>query len=373
MRRYLAAIRGQERRAIAACERASRAEERAESLAAQVRCLEDLIAEDDGPLAARPEDAFGGFVGATGLDAPEGPYPQLALPTIRWGLGDRSTLRVSVPDGHQLLLALRAKTNVPDQSLTIIAAGRELTRVDFESPGVFESRLVLLPLTPGEHEVELRYAHYRVEQGRPLAVLYTMLQIAAPPTRVVIPVHGLSIGAGRLASRALAVAHDGPVVECGAGEGAWCIAIARHLVGRGPSVPCVYGIESDEVLAAKIGGLTESEPNLAVDRAWVTDPEDEADGRGVTLDTLVQVGRVSAPMLLRVDVPGWTEKTIRGARHALERANAVLVVASPPELHAAAGLLAPVFEMADLTAIEPADLTLPASAEALFLRAGARG
>ena len=70
------------------------------------------------------------------------------------------------------------------------------------------------------------------------------------------------------------------------------------------------------------------------------------------------------------EVLGEAGPTLGGALLSGGCVDEILLYVAPKILGAGAR---PLFEMADLTAIEPADLTLPASAEALFLRAGARG
>ena len=376
-RRYLAAVRTQERRAIAACERASRAEERAHALTERVHQLEHALTSDEHTLVASPEESFVGFSDEVGLEPVEGPYPQWGLPALRWGTGERTALQVHVPEGCTAMMVVRVRTNAPDQSVTIFADGVERGCIELSTPGLFAVQRIELGIGPGEHAIELRYAQSHVEQGRSLAVMYTMLRVLTQPARRRVKVIGLPAGIGRLAAAAIEAADirsagkGKAIIECGAGRGWWAGAIARSLV-RGADTARVVAIEPDEAAFAALAELTESEPNLRADRAWLGDAIAETDQRATTLDTLIASGRAVAPALIRFDVGAATLSVLEGAQSAIEHARALLVVAPPAEMHAATlHLHARGYVMADFTAMEPAENTGPATAEVLFVRTGA--
>lgn len=125
-------------------------------------------------LLFKRRSPFMGWEVVSGLDAQEGPYPQWKLPVVRWGIGERTRLKVR-SDGRPLRLVAVAKSEFDGQRLAIRSAGQTLV----EAPvGRAWGRVAArLELPPGEHEVELAYAVHQPE-GRRLAVLYRTLVVA---------------------------------------------------------------------------------------------------------------------------------------------------------------------------------------------------
>lgn len=119
---------------------------------------------------------FGGYRPVEGFGPREGPYPQWGLPVVHWGTGVLTRLQVTSPSGGLVRLALSGRADVPGQAVTVLLDGKAV----FESPvpagGVFTELEVPLVLSPGSHEVALRYAATGTG-ARSRAVLYRRLQI----------------------------------------------------------------------------------------------------------------------------------------------------------------------------------------------------
>ena len=127
----------------------------------------------------RPARGFNGIDELDGFGSIEGPYPELGLPDpVRWGLGPVSRFEIEVPASGDVQLALTASPGLPDQTMTVTAAGALLGEHTFGSPGEFNHVAFDVELAPGRHTVELRYSDWHPPsetEARPLAVLFTAL------------------------------------------------------------------------------------------------------------------------------------------------------------------------------------------------------
>lgn len=121
--------------------------------------------------------AFHGFTVLEGLANAEGPFPDAALPRVRWGLGERTRLSVQGRAGPMLLRLECRRNTSPDQAMTVRINGKELARHVFTAPRVFESIEVEFQATEGANEIILEYAS--VEGDRWLAVLFRKIQVVA--------------------------------------------------------------------------------------------------------------------------------------------------------------------------------------------------
>jgi len=122
---------------------------------------------------------FFGFHDARGLDAIEGPYPQLKLGQVRWGLGPSTALQVDVAEPGRYRLTLEAAPAIPRQEARFLVDGQEITRHTFPTPYESEEVHARLELaTAGPHMIEIVYGDWARggADPRPLALLFKRLQ-----------------------------------------------------------------------------------------------------------------------------------------------------------------------------------------------------
>ncbi|MEX2219103.1 MAG: hypothetical protein WD749_10130 [Phycisphaerales bacterium] len=132
--------------------------------------------------ASRGAPDFSGYEEVSGLDRLEGPFPHPPAPaqaeTVRWGLGPATRARFT-GTGEPLRLVFEGRPiNRRGQAVEVVIDGTTVARHEFGFPARFERRVIgPLPVAPGVHTLELRYALSDRTDGRPLAVLYRTLQI----------------------------------------------------------------------------------------------------------------------------------------------------------------------------------------------------
>lgn len=134
----------------------------------------------DAPTAARITPGFEGFDDVSGLGVPEGPFPHLLLPIVRWGVAPATRVTFTVPPGRSARFETVFQCPHTDQVVTILFAGQVLARVPVQRVSDPHSVRVEVPAGPGCHELTLSYAQsYPQSNGDPraLAVLYRTLRI----------------------------------------------------------------------------------------------------------------------------------------------------------------------------------------------------
>jgi lipopolysaccharide biosynthesis glycosyltransferase len=144
-----------------------------------------LAALEDTPwpdvtTAARVEPGFEGFDQVTGLGVPEGPFPHLLMPVVRWGVAPATRLTFEVPAGQTANFEAIFQCPHTDQVVTVSLDGRELSRTPIQRVSDPTSVRLDLPVGAGRHEIALTYARsYPQSNGDPraLAVLYRALRI----------------------------------------------------------------------------------------------------------------------------------------------------------------------------------------------------
>jgi hypothetical protein len=118
---------------------------------------------------------FSDIYAEEGLERLEGPYPQVHLPRVRWGLGPAMSFRVKRPaDGHGLL-RLTAQSFIRDQSMDVVVNGREMTRCAFSMTTGVKMCDVRLRQSHGESNVVVRFRKW--EDTRRHAVLFHEIAI----------------------------------------------------------------------------------------------------------------------------------------------------------------------------------------------------
>jgi hypothetical protein len=114
---------------------------------------------------------------ASGLAGWEGPYPNLSLPfLVRWGMGPETRLSFETSDNAPWILQLTCLSYLPQQAMTVLLDGNQVTRHSFEQTGVMKHIAIPLRQRAGAHELTLRYARW-AEGARPEAVLFQKIQI----------------------------------------------------------------------------------------------------------------------------------------------------------------------------------------------------
>lgn len=124
---------------------------------------------------------FFGWSDSEGLNGEEGPYPQWALPVVRWGYGPRTKIAFD-GDGEPLTLSMICgKHHLEWQEITILLNGEQVGRYSFDSPGEF--RDIRLPLAPhnGRNALTIEYQAWdETNPNRPMALLFKRLRIMTP-------------------------------------------------------------------------------------------------------------------------------------------------------------------------------------------------
>ena len=115
-----------------------------------------------------------------GFDKLEGPYPKLNLPEIIWGIGKKSRLQVKAKEKGKLKLKLKVRTFIPSQIISVYRAGLIKTKLlnkKLENNGHLTELTVDLPLKKGLNDILIKYKENNKENGRNLAVLFTMISV----------------------------------------------------------------------------------------------------------------------------------------------------------------------------------------------------
>lgn len=152
---------------------------------ALVAALEN-IPLPEAPDVTRVEPGFEGFAESdvTGLGVPEGPFPAILLPVVRWGVAPATEVTFTIPPGHRARLETCFQCPTTTQVVTVSLAGRELARTPIRRVSDPHALVVDLDAPPGRHTVRFAYAeHYPQSNGDPraLALLYRAIRIKLLP------------------------------------------------------------------------------------------------------------------------------------------------------------------------------------------------
>lgn len=121
---------------------------------------------------------FGGWEDATGLSPEDGSYQPWGLYRVRWGLGPRTILRLRAQPGGDYRLIVEGRAANSGLEMTIEVNGVPAGKHRFPKRTDFEAIDLPLHLTPGPHQVELRYSDWDRQDSRLRAVLFKTLEIA---------------------------------------------------------------------------------------------------------------------------------------------------------------------------------------------------
>jgi hypothetical protein len=132
------------------------------------------------PALVSITDRFRGWTLVEGLGHAEGPYPKMGLPSVRWGLGARTVLRVNGV-GRDLEVVMTCRGNgMPGQGVEVWLGDRLVMTHQFGPGNAFETIRVPLGVVRGRREVRIRYLIEPLRttsDGRALAVLYSSLVV----------------------------------------------------------------------------------------------------------------------------------------------------------------------------------------------------
>ncbi len=134
----------------------------------------------DVPETRRIEPGFEGFDDVTGIGVPEGPFPAIMLPVVRWGVAPATEVIFTVPPGKRARFETSFQCPHLDQVVTISLGDQELTRIPIRRISDPHPVAIDLRAAPGQHRLRLSYARsYPQSNGDPraLAVLYRTLRI----------------------------------------------------------------------------------------------------------------------------------------------------------------------------------------------------
>lgn len=132
--------------------------------------LSSLPPSSNPPPAGTPDDAHrrravelistdhAPVIRSEGLAAPEGPFPDLQLPLIRWARSPHVRLLIPVEPGlDRLRLSLSFRLHTRTRGLLeIICNGAQLQRIEVNDALAWQELTLDLPFRPGENIVELR-------------------------------------------------------------------------------------------------------------------------------------------------------------------------------------------------------------------------
>ena len=138
---------------------------------------------DEVLLYARAS-GFQGIRAIEGLAAAEGPYPELGLPRVRWGVGPLTRVELNVPPPGGGRLLIDARGDFAGQTMQLRVGARRLRDVTLTVPGRFAKSEIALGLEPGLHELEIVHSHWHepmVTDDRPRAVLFRTLLVLPSP------------------------------------------------------------------------------------------------------------------------------------------------------------------------------------------------
>lgn len=136
------------------------------------------------PNFRRVEPGFEGFDDVTGLGVPEGPFPLIMLPVLRWGLAPATEITFTVPPGKRAEFEAKFQCPHTEQVVTVSLGDRELARAPVLRVSDPQALVVNLPAGPGQHRLRLTYAQgYPQGSGdsRVLAVAFHTLRIVLQP------------------------------------------------------------------------------------------------------------------------------------------------------------------------------------------------
>lgn len=121
---------------------------------------------------------FSGWNDATGLGAVEGPYPNMNLPIVRWGIGPATTVQFVAP-AKPVALHFTFRNEHPDEVVRVLLDGRRIFSHTYHAP---PSNLVsvALPLrvAPGsKHQLRVTYSQWYSDMDMKRAILYTRFAV----------------------------------------------------------------------------------------------------------------------------------------------------------------------------------------------------
>jgi hypothetical protein len=123
--------------------------------------------------------AFGGWIVATGLGPPEGPFGPAGSRMVRWGLGPRTVLTSTSESQREGIVEFTGLTTNPGQTVELVVNGTAVARITLEPSDGFRHAKFLVRWSAGPNRVELRYAVWDNRANAPAtAVLFKELRVS---------------------------------------------------------------------------------------------------------------------------------------------------------------------------------------------------
>jgi hypothetical protein len=116
---------------------------------------------------------------STGLGPIEGPFPDWKLHEVRWGLGPKTAVTITLSTPGQYHLIASGKAAIDNTQMIVRIDGAEVGRHAFPDAR-FEAWDLPLNLTAGPHRIELDYSNWSKDGPRPMAVLFQTMKLLPP-------------------------------------------------------------------------------------------------------------------------------------------------------------------------------------------------
>ena len=132
------------------------------------------------PNLRRVEPGFENYDEISGIGVPEGPFPAIMLPVVRWGIAPATEVVFTVPPGKHAEFEALFQCPHTDQIVTVTLNETELARIPIRRVSDPYAVRLDLPVGAGQHRLKMSYAHgYQQSNGDPraLAILFRALRI----------------------------------------------------------------------------------------------------------------------------------------------------------------------------------------------------
>jgi hypothetical protein len=121
--------------------------------------------------------AFFGWRPGDGFGPMEGPIWSEKLPLVRWGYGPSSTCLLTSQEPGTYVLSFWTRNGFADQMMSIALDGKRLTQFPLPAYDGFQCVRITFDAPRGEHALTFGYSKWSQQPQRPLAVLFSGLQV----------------------------------------------------------------------------------------------------------------------------------------------------------------------------------------------------
>lgn len=110
----------------------------------------------------------------------EGPYPQMKLPKLRWGLGPKSSISLNSDKTEVLNLLIEYNNIIKNQKLNIFLNGKCVYEnlLNKDKIGVLKQIRLKMNFNKGYNIIRFKYSNWKKIKGkRPIALIITKFRI----------------------------------------------------------------------------------------------------------------------------------------------------------------------------------------------------